>query len=200
MNRPKGYVQLQAGGDSREEDSVYTKIAQERAKLLCMRLPSRPLPDWKILDIGCYRGEAIRVFKSQRPELHITGLDIVPDNVDEAMSVADEAVVGDCHQLPFEDKSFDWVFSQHTLEHCYDIPKAVSEMRRVSRRGIFLALPLEGQEKYDATAGHFFHTLEPMHWLNLVDHRDWLLVSMSLTQYSDIIVVLLRKELVEYGK
>lgn len=44
-------------------------------------------------------------------------------------------VVGDIHQLPFDDGSFDCIFCTGTLEHVQDPWQAVREMHRVLRGG-----------------------------------------------------------------
>lgn len=44
-------------------------------------------------------------------------------------------VQGDIHQLPFQDKSFDFVYTSHVLEHVEDPIKACRELMRVARRG-----------------------------------------------------------------
>lgn len=50
---------------------------------------------------------------------------------------------GDAQNLPFADDSFDLVISCETIEHVPDAPKALREMRRVSRPGgkLFLTTP-----------------------------------------------------------
>lgn len=49
-------------------------------------------------------------------------------------------VVSDAANLPFKDKSIDFIFSSHTIEHITKLPKALEEMSRVGRRG-FIAAP-----------------------------------------------------------
>lgn len=44
-------------------------------------------------------------------------------------------VVGDAHNLPFEDQSFDAVLCAEVLEHLIDPMQAISEMRRVLKPG-----------------------------------------------------------------
>lgn len=51
-------------------------------------------------------------------------------------------VVGDIEDLPFADKSFDYIFSSHILEHAMDPSRAIAEMTRVGKRG-FVEVPSE---------------------------------------------------------
>ena len=50
-------------------------------------------------------------------------------------------VVADASNLPFEDKSFDFVISSHVLEHLFDPIAAIHEWRRVARKYIFITVP-----------------------------------------------------------
>jgi len=43
--------------------------------------------------------------------------------------------------LPFEDKTFDIVFSCHAFEHCINPIKALTEMKRVSKQYIYIITP-----------------------------------------------------------
>ena len=88
-------------------------------------------------------------------------------------------LVADCEQpLPYEDSSFDRVLAIHLLEHLYDLPGALSEVRRLLRRGglFSVVIPCEGgighslgrrfsskrlfEERYDV----------PYEWLIRYDH------------------------------
>ena len=46
----------------------------------------------------------------------------------------------DVENLPFKDKSFDFVFCSHLLEHVGDLDKAIAEITRVGKRG-YLEVP-----------------------------------------------------------
>ncbi|MGN6565628.1 MAG: methyltransferase domain-containing protein [Thermomicrobiales bacterium] len=72
-------------------------------------------------------------------------------------------VVADAHQLPFKDKSFDYVVCYHILEHMDDPAQFIREITRVGKRG-WIQSPSEIAEK-------LFHW--PFHrwYVNLVDGR-----------------------------
>lgn len=50
-------------------------------------------------------------------------------------------VVADAGQLPFDDKSFDFVISSHMLEHAWNPVKVLTEWSRVARKYIFIVVP-----------------------------------------------------------
>lgn len=49
-------------------------------------------------------------------------------------------VQADITELPFEDKSFDYVYCAHVLEHIEDIEKALKEIQRIGKKG-FIEVP-----------------------------------------------------------
>ncbi|HCT30405.1 MAG TPA: hypothetical protein DIW31_06665 [Bacteroidales bacterium] len=93
----------------------------------------------RIIDIGGGSG---------RLELRLGRTDIyIYDSSEESISVAKHnfknAIVGSGDNINFEDNSFDWAISIHTLEH---IPKDkreffILEMIRISKEGVFLNFP-----------------------------------------------------------
>ena len=50
-------------------------------------------------------------------------------------------VVAPGDNLPFKNKSFDFVISSHVIEHFYDPMKAIKEWQRVARKYIFMIVP-----------------------------------------------------------
>ncbi|KKS26427.1 MAG: Methyltransferase type 11 [Parcubacteria group bacterium GW2011_GWC2_42_6] len=82
--------------------------------------------DGLVLDLGCGSGKYAKYFKQR------IGFDMKPgQGVD---------VVGDAHQLPFEDEKFDTILCAEVLEHLREPAKAIVEMRRVLKKGGLLIL------------------------------------------------------------
>ena len=97
-------------------------------------------PHMTILDIGCGPGSISIDFARRVPQGHVTGIEYVPDPLDEARDLAArEGVsnidfrVGDIHDLEFPDDSFDIVHVHQVLQHISDPIQALREMRRVAR-------------------------------------------------------------------
>ncbi len=65
-------------------------------------------------------------------------------------------VMGDIEDLPFKDKSFDFIYCSHVLEHTISPQRAVDELLRVGKRG-YIEVPSEYLE-YTAknTASHLW--------------------------------------------
>lgn len=96
-----------------------------------------------VLDVGCAKGFMLYDMQQLIPGITVAGIDIS----DYAIENAKEEVkpflrVGNAVELPFEDNSFDVVFSittVHNLER-EELAKALQEIERVSRRGSFITV------------------------------------------------------------
>lgn len=56
---------------------------------------------------------------------------------------ATHKIAANAERLPFKTKSFDWGFSNFALHWC-DWQQALFELSRVSRKGFFISIPVEG--------------------------------------------------------
>jgi ubiquinone/menaquinone biosynthesis C-methylase UbiE len=104
-------------------------------------------PDSRILDCGCGPGSITVGLARWAPEGQTTGIDIGLEQLEGARSLARDQGVenvdfqhGDIFALPFDDGSFDVVFSQTVLYHVPAPEKALAEMKRVLRPGGLVAL------------------------------------------------------------
>lgn len=121
-------------------------------------------PGMRILDVGC--GEGILSIMMARKGANVTGVDCSVPNVENAVRIAaalgpfDGTLsfrTGDAERLPFPDDSFDYVVSNHVLEHLSDFGRGLSEIHRVTKKGALIAVPtclnpcawaLLGNDKY----------------------------------------------------
>jgi ubiquinone/menaquinone biosynthesis C-methylase UbiE len=90
----------------------------------------------KVLEIGCGTGADLLQFAKHGSLA--TGVDLTANHVDLArMRVGGLARVckADARHLPFEDESFDYVYSHGVLHHCDEPEQVVSEIFRVLRPG-----------------------------------------------------------------
>jgi SAM-dependent methyltransferase len=114
----------------------------------------------QILDVGCCFGFLPMLLAERDPGLAVVGCDVVPGTVALARSVAVELrsgvefLAGDARRLPFRSAAVDTALSVHVLEHlpaAATLP-ALTELCRVARRRVVVAVPLEASP--DPTYGH----------------------------------------------
>ncbi len=89
-------------------------------RMLCLlpeRLPTGFHPA-RILDAGCGTGFGIQCLKSFWFDANIIGCDISPEMVNEAKRKQLDAIVGDIENLPFNDATFNLVWSCLSLQWC----------------------------------------------------------------------------------
>src|SRR5882672_2091477 len=75
------------------------------------------------------------------------------------------------------DKSVDWAFCSHTLEHTRDINKAMTEIARVVKRGCFFVLPLERKKHAKCNHAHAVSFCRPMQWMRLLAANGWKIIA-----------------------
>jgi SAM-dependent methyltransferase len=102
-------------------------------------------PAERVLDVACGTGAVTRLLAEQvGPAGNVTGLDITPGMLAAARLAAPsqriEWLEGSAVKMPLPDGTFDAVVCQQGLQFFPDKPAALSEMRRVLKRGGRLAL------------------------------------------------------------
>jgi ubiquinone/menaquinone biosynthesis C-methylase UbiE len=101
-----------------------------------------PRPDARALDVGAGPGYATLLVAKKHPAAHVTGIDFSPIQVKFAKQHLRKQpapncdfMLGDALDLPFENESFDFVFSIASIKHWPDARQGLSEIRRVLRPG-----------------------------------------------------------------
>jgi ubiquinone/menaquinone biosynthesis C-methylase UbiE len=93
----------------------------------------------RLLEVGCGMGTDLLQFA--RGGAQVTGVDLTPRSIEisrnhlELYGQAGDFVLTDGEQLPFEDESFDVVYSNGVLHHTPDTAGAIREIHRVLRPG-----------------------------------------------------------------
>ena len=124
----------------------YDKFAKERQEKLLKgetkphRFSEKPmmksmLPSLKgkrILMLGCGTGEESRLLK-EFDATDITGIDLSSESIKIAKETYPdiEFIVGDMHKLPFEDSSFDFVYSSLAIHYSSDPKSVYQELYRI---------------------------------------------------------------------
>lgn len=99
-------------------------------------------PGAEVLDLGCGIGGAARTLMTEF-DCRVTGIDLVEEYIQTARILNkrvgyDSKIIfehGDALEMPFEEDSFDVVFSQHITMNIEDKPRLAQEVRRVLRPG-----------------------------------------------------------------
>ena len=93
-----------------------------------------------VMDLGCGPGNSVDLFRSFDPDIQWVGVDIAASR-EVRQRTRDDArfVTYDGTRLPFDDRSFDLVYSRQVLEHIQAPLKHLREVARVLRpNGAFI--------------------------------------------------------------
>ncbi len=115
-------------------DGFFTRVATDLAELGHQA---------RILDVGSGPGRLAVKLAELAPDVQVTGVDITPEMVERANSLAARSTVadrvqfrvGDVAALPFPDASFDVVVSTFSLHHWPNPGRGLAEIYRVLRPG-----------------------------------------------------------------
>jgi ubiquinone/menaquinone biosynthesis C-methylase UbiE len=112
-----------------------------RSAIRALQLP----PGSRGLDAGCGIGlQALLLAEAVGPAGHVTGLDLSPQFLVHAREITEEAGLserisfqqGDVNRLPFDDQTFDWVWSANCVGYAPLEPLALlRELTRVTKPG-----------------------------------------------------------------
>ena len=104
------------------------------------------LPPGRLLDLGSGTGAAGGIFGDRE----VVALDPVPQML--ALSPISHRVVALGEKLPFDDGSFDSVFSAYVFRNLHSLDETLSEIRRVLRPGGVVGIVDLGRPKNSALA------------------------------------------------
>lgn len=123
-----------ADGRSGEMELEHGDVARQVIARMGIR------PGDQILDLGCGNGWATRLLAKCAAGVQAMGIDVSPAMIAEAERIHSLTIRARYHVAPFEqldlpDERFQRVFSMEALYYAVDLPKALSEVRRVLRPG-----------------------------------------------------------------
>ena len=91
-----------------------------------------------VLDVGCGNCQAVKLFKTYRPDLELKGIDLVYHKCCGDILNGFKKVNLESEFLPFENESFDGVRFSHVLEHLENTNLVRVEMFRVLKYGGYI--------------------------------------------------------------
>lgn len=115
-------------------------IPQKKSAEILVKLSK---PYGKVLDLGCGTGFVSEHLKG----CSVIGLDISEEMVKAYKERFGIGIVGNAEELPFKNESFDFVLSNFSL-HWTDWRKSIKEALRVAKRGVGVAMPVEGSVSF----------------------------------------------------
>lgn len=130
-------------------------------------------PGDRILDVGCGKAFLLYDFTQSVPGIEVCGIDISEYGINHAKEeVRPFLKVCNATELPFEDKSFDLVFSINTLHnlYCFELEKALREIERVSKQNKYIVVESYRNEEEKANLLYWqltcesFYTPEEWDW------------------------------------
>jgi SAM-dependent methyltransferase len=119
--------------------AIARNYAAARQLEMWRRIGCAPSRDARILDFGCGAGERVAEFR--RLGYHAFGCDVMlpPRPVGRLLDDIRDGVIRPIafspYRIPFEDGSFELVFSVTVFEHVQDYDSALAEIRRVLKPG-----------------------------------------------------------------
>jgi ubiquinone/menaquinone biosynthesis C-methylase UbiE len=124
----------------------------------------------KLLEVGCGQGtDALQICRALRPGSTYLGIDYSGGSIASArgaiheagpLSVAPAFEQGDACSLPFDDGSFDAVYSMGVLHHIDDTDKSIAEVFRVLRPGGTAYVALYNSTSIKLKAAHALRAMQ----------------------------------------
>jgi ubiquinone/menaquinone biosynthesis C-methylase UbiE len=121
-----------------------------------------------MLDVGCGRGYWLNKVTCHT-SIAVTGCDLY----DVIQLTSGTYVKAKIEKLPFADNSFDVVTCHHLLEHLIDLPAAIAELKRVTRKQLIIVVPCQR---------YYYYTLD-MH-INYFPVKEYLQNVIKMENYT----------------
>ncbi len=125
----------------------------------------------RVLDIGCGKAFLLYELTQSVPGVEVAGVDISDYAIQHAKpEVRPFLQSGTCCDLPYGDKSFDFVFSINTFHNLYvdELDAALREMERVARGGKYVCVESYRDEREKANLLYWQLTCESFY-----TPREW---------------------------
>lgn len=126
--------------EQQQQDSEIQRLTKNignHSRALCEYFLSNGLlTSKKVLDVGCGTGAMLNMFAEILPETEFLGIDNSRDILESTKEITKSNISfvrGEAFRLPFEDNSFDFVYTRLVLMHNQNPENIVREMKRVCK-------------------------------------------------------------------
>lgn len=130
------------------------------------------LPPGRGIDIGCGDGRLMAIVLAAAAEdREVVGIDLDPAEIETAASTGVYAAlhVAPADRIPEPDGSFDWAFSNSTLEHIAELDGTLAEVARLLRPGGVFIATVPSAEFHECLAGPLWG--DRARYLDVIDAR-----------------------------
>jgi pseudaminic acid biosynthesis-associated methylase len=134
----------------RKIDGLYKKLyGLSRSRLNKLILPVGGLPIHEALEVGCGSGNQMAMLRQSHRSTEARGIDVNGSSVKAAVSKGFNVKQGSVFDIPYDDDSFDLVYTSGLLIHIHPdkLKDAMSEIVRVSSRYVwgyeYFSIPLQ---------------------------------------------------------
>lgn len=145
----------------------------------------------RVLEVGCGDGD-LSIACAKRG-YHVLATDFATGNLEqlqkrvqyERLNIELQTANVEC--LPFPDKSFDVTLCLHTLEHVRDLCRAITELKRVTRKRVIVVVPRQRYYRYTCDYHlHFFWDPEQLLLAMNIRHSHCIILDRSLCYWGDL--------------
>ena len=137
-------------------------------------------PGDSVLDVGCGKGFLLYEITQVVPDISVSGVDISKYGIENSKEeIRSQLHNGNCVNLPYEDKVFDFVYSINTFHNLkiFEVTKAISELNRVGKGRSYICVESYRNERekmnllyWQLTCKSFYDTEE---WLWLFEQNNY---------------------------
>ena len=130
-----------------------------------------------VLDVGC--GEAFTQPYFQKYGKEYTGITLGEEDYNRAIQLNRNVIYGDFNFIPFDNETFDVVYSRHSLEHSPMPIISLMEWHRVSKNGLCIILPRPGYWGFVGRNHYSVMVLAQIHFL--LERAGWKIIKTNHT-------------------